>query len=247
MNYLPDTNTCIRVVFRHQNRGAMNIQDEVALANQKLWNEEVEKGCGYTVPWLELDVSLLRRYAGGEPEFLPEPLTCMFPANLLADVEGKDVLCLAAGGGQQSAIFGLLGARVTVVDFTEGQLKGDLKAAEHYGYEVTTIQADMRDLSALPDETFDLVFQANSLAYVSSVRQVYGQVVKLLRVGGFYRTTHGQPVTHFVEWDGEAYRIGRPYSEKVNRRDDGGIEFRHYIFCLDVAKEEYITIDYCGL
>ena len=53
----------------------------------------------------------------------------------------KDVLCLAAGGGQQSAVFGLLGARVTVIDFTQGQLDGDITAAKHYGYPVETICA----------------------------------------------------------------------------------------------------------
>lgn len=43
-------------------------------------------------------------------------MTCIYPAGLLADIDGKDVLCLASGGGQQSAVFSLLGAKVTVVD-----------------------------------------------------------------------------------------------------------------------------------
>jgi hypothetical protein len=57
----------------------MNIRDEVAIANQRLWEEEAKKGCGYTIPWLELDVSLLRQYADGKLEFLPEPMTCIYP------------------------------------------------------------------------------------------------------------------------------------------------------------------------
>lgn len=79
---------------------------------------------------------------------------------------GKAVLCLAAGGGQQTAVFGLLGANMTVVDLTEGQLAGDETAAAHYGYPITTVQADMRDLSALPQQAFDRVFQADSTASV---------------------------------------------------------------------------------
>jgi len=35
------------------------------------------------------------------------------------------VLCLASGGEQQSAIFGLLGADVTVLDLCAQQLAGD--------------------------------------------------------------------------------------------------------------------------
>lgn len=36
----------------------MTIKDEAAIANRRLWEEEVKKGCGFTLPWLGLDVSL---------------------------------------------------------------------------------------------------------------------------------------------------------------------------------------------
>lgn len=207
----------------------MSIQDEAAIANQRLWEEEVKKGCGYTIPWLNLDVSLLRQYADGKLEFLPEPMTCIYPASVLANIEGQDVLCLASGGGQQSAVFSLLGARVTVVDLAEGQLEGDRKAAIHYGYDVTTFHADMRDLSCLNDNSFDLVFQANSTAYVPDIRQVYSEVARVLRLHGTYRVVNENPATFSVKWDGQKYGICTPYSERVEQRDDGGIEFRHYM------------------
>ena len=207
----------------------MNIRDEVAIANQRLWEEEVKKGCGYTIPWLKLDVSLLRQYADGKLEFLPEPMTCIYPASILANIEGKDVLCLASGGGQQSAVFSLLGARVTVVDLAEGQLEGDRKAAVHYGYDVTTFHADMRDLSCLNDNSFDLVFQAESTAYVPDIRQVYSEVARVLRLHGTYRVVNANPATFSVNWDREKYYISTPYSERIEQRDDGGIEFRHYM------------------
>ena len=207
----------------------MNIRDKVAIANQRLWEEEAKKGCGYTIPWLELDVSLLRRYADGKLEFLPEPMTCIYPACILANIEVKDVLCLASGGGQQSAVFSLLGARVTVVDLAEGQLEGDRKAAVHYGYDVTTFHADMRDLSCLNDNSFDLVFQADSTAYVPDIRQVYSEVARVLRLQGTYRVVNANPATFSVNWDGEKYGISAPYSERIEQRDDGGIEFRHYM------------------
>ena len=207
----------------------MNLRDEVAIANQTLWETEVQKGCGFTIPWLDLDVALLRQYANGERESLPEPLKGLGPACVFADVAGKDVLCLASGGGQQSAVFSLLGARVTVVDLTEGQLQGDREAAAHYGYEITTLQADMRDLGALDADTFDLVYQADSMAYVPDVREVYGEVARVLRPDGLYRVKHYQPAIHFVEWSGDGYRTTKLYAERVARREDGGIEFRHYI------------------
>lgn len=207
----------------------MTTDDEAAIANRTLWEREVQKGCGYTIPWLDLDIVSLRRFAGGELAALPEPMSCIFPVSCLSDVEGRDVLCLAAGGGQQSAVFGLLGAHVTVVDFAEGQLAGDRKAAAHYGYALRTVCADMRDLSELDDESFDLVFQANSMAYVPDVRVVYAEVARVLKASGVYRVDCSNPATAFMKWNGETYCVSAPYSEKVNKRDDGGMEFRHYM------------------
>ena len=46
------------------------------------------------------------------------------PYGVLKEVAGKDVLCLASGGGQQSAAFGVLGARVTVFEDRDGTLTG---------------------------------------------------------------------------------------------------------------------------
>ena len=188
----------------------------------------VEEECGFTIPWLTLDPEVLREYALGKLDSVPEALAEMSPTNLLVEVEGKDVLCLANGGGQQSAVFGLLGAHVTVADLTQGQLDGDRKAAAHYGYEVQTIQADMRDLSVLADGSFDLVY-GTAICYVPDIRQVYSEVARILRPGGLYRTDWGQPAIHFVSWDGNGYYVTQPYCQNLDRRDDGAIEFRHYM------------------
>jgi SAM-dependent methyltransferase len=209
----------------------MSKHDEIRFANERHWEKMVKEGCGFTCPWLNLDKALVCQYAKGKLHTVPEPLDEVYPSSILADIEGKDVLCLAAGGGQQSAVFGLLGARVTVADLAEGQLDGDRTAAAHYGYELTTIRADMRDLSPLDDESFDLVYQAPSMGYVPDVRQVYAQVARVLRAGGVYRVDAGDPGVAFVDetWDGKGYRITRPFTERVYRREDGAIEFRHYL------------------
>jgi SAM-dependent methyltransferase len=212
----------------------MNERDEIAATNRQHWDRMVKEGCGFTRPCLNLDRNIICHYIAGRLDSVPAPLLEMYPAGVLADVAGKDVLCLASGGGQQSAVFGLLGARVTVADIVEGQLEGDRLAAGHYGYEVTTLCADMRDLSCLGDETFDLVYQAPSMSYVPDVREVYTEVARVLRDGGRYRVCFTNPVAEFVDWnswDGEGYRITMPYRERVQGPDEGGgndsIQFRH--------------------
>ncbi len=217
-------------------RGEMRSMDEFAAVNKEHWVRMVQEGCGFTRPWLNLDRDLLRQCVAGQLDGVPEPLLDMYPVKVLADVEGKEVLCLASGGGQQTAVFGLLGARVTVVDAVEGQLEGDVAAAAHYGYEVTTVCTDMRDLSCLGDGVFDMVYQAPSMGYIPDVRPVYAEVWRVLKPKGIYRVCFSNPATEFVEcdaWDGGGYRITKPYSDRMEHyREDGvpgSIQFRHYM------------------
>ncbi|MDP6360179.1 MAG: class I SAM-dependent methyltransferase [Planctomycetota bacterium] len=194
--------------------------DEIARKNQAYWDRNVTAGDRNTVPCLDLNPDAYRDYAARrsaswpcmEFEDAPEGI-------LLKNARDKDVLCLASGGGRQSAELGLLGARVTVIDLCAGQLQADRCAADHYGYEVRTIQGDMRDLSALADQSFDHVLQGISLTFVPDLRQVYGEVLRVLRTGGLYAAAHCNPATYpmsFVGpdngWDGTGYRIAEPYA-----------------------------------
>jgi len=212
-------------------------KDHIAALNERHWTWAVETGVGFTIPWLDLDRDLVRRYARGEFGDIPEILHDIYPASVLSGVEGKDVFCLASGGGQQSAAFGLLGARVTVLDLAEAQLEGDRAASAHYGYETVTMCGDMRDLSGIPEASFDLVYQAESMSWVPDVRQVYAGVARVLRPGGLYRVSFANPATEFVElgsWDGEGYAITVPYAEtkQTLRPDQDGpdcVQFRHHM------------------
>lgn len=194
----------------------------------------VKENCGFTKPWLDLDPKAIKKFASGRLRKTPRPLNAIYPSSILSNVKGKDVLCLASGGGQQSAVFGILGAKVTVADIAHGQLEGDKKAANHYGYRVTTIQADMNDLSMIKDRSFDLVYQAPSMGYIPDVRKVYKEVARILKPGGLYAADAQNPLSQFVDessWDGQGYRISVPYVIKRKRRakDKNVVEFRHYL------------------
>ncbi len=205
------------------------MKDEITIANRARWEAEVLKKGGFTVPWLDLDRNDLLKYAEGRLDPISYELYQIYPAHILKGVANKDVLCLAAGGGQQSAVFGLLGANVTVIDFTQGQLDGDITAAKHYGYSVRTLRLNMRDLSTIEDTSFDFVYQGPSMSWVPSVREIYKGVSRIIRPRGWYRVDFGNPASHFLEWDGEYYRITHPYSERVYRYSDGAYDFRHYL------------------
>jgi SAM-dependent methyltransferase len=204
--------------------------DDILRIVEQHWDREVERGCGYTVPALELTPEMVTTFAAGRIETLPGIDDTMEPRWFLAGAPGKDILCLASGGGQQSAVFGLLGARVTSLDLSEGQLRGDRTAAEHYGYQVRAVRGDACDLSVFEGASFDLVYTPG-LSWVPDVRAVHREVYRVLRPGGLYRVSVGNPAVHTVDfegggagWDGVGYRIVDRYKGGPVLRNAAGVE-----------------------
>lgn len=174
--------------------------DDIAAFNRARWEALVAADIIFSRPELALDEAQAR--------------AAIDPFDLLGDVAGKEVLCLAAGGGQQSAAFGVLGANVTVVDITAGQLAKDRLAADHYGYAVNLVQADMRDLSMFGDQAFDIVWHAFSITFIPDPRPVFAEVARVLRPGGVYRMQWSNPFVMGVderEWDERGYPLRHPY------------------------------------
>lgn len=211
---------------------------DIIKKNQEKWNECAESGEHYTVPWLNMNMDLINQFANGELSGLKKPYGKMNHPTLLkirkllySNLKGKKVLCLASGGGQQSVLFSLLGADVTVADISQGQLNGDIQAAEHYGYTVRTVLCSMTDLSVFKDESFDIVHQPVSICFVPDVTPVYKEVYRVLKKGGMYQVDHINPATYPTSldngidgWDGTGYRISSPYIGGALRIDENGNE-----------------------
>jgi SAM-dependent methyltransferase len=152
-------------------------------------------------------------------------------------VQGKRVLCLAAGGGKYSVLFAAAGADVTVVDFSPAMLALDRRVAAERGLAVRTIEASMDDLSILPPASFDIVAQPVSTCYVPEILKVYCEVARVTAPGGIYVSQHKQPVSLQIEHQasGQGYAIVEPYyrsgplpAAAANRvRETGTLEFLH--------------------
>jgi ubiquinone/menaquinone biosynthesis C-methylase UbiE len=154
------------------------------------------------------------------------------------DITGKRVLCLAAGGGRQGPIYAAAGAIVTVVDISPAMLELDRVVAGERNLSLKTIEASMDDLSAIQDNSFEIVIQPVSTCYVPDVLPVYQEVARVLCAGGLYISQHKQPTSLQTTLDADSggYRIEYPYyrtdplppSAKPNLiREDGTLEYLH--------------------
>jgi SAM-dependent methyltransferase len=174
--------------------------DEVAKYNTERWQALVEANALFTRPALGLDKMTAQQMID--------------PEGKLGMLAGKRVLCLACGGGQQSVAFGLLGAKVTVFDLSPHQLQRDAEAAAYYQFDIEIVQGDMRDLSALSESAFDIVYHAYSLGFVPEASIVFQQVARVLRAGGVYHFHCANPFYLGLtqeDWNGEGYTLKYPY------------------------------------
>lgn len=176
--------------------------DEVARYNIERWKALTKANALFTRPYLNLTGSSARQKID--------------PEGRLGEISGKEVLCLAGGGGQQSVAFALLGAKVTVVDLSAEQLHRDCEAAAHYQVSLETLQGDMRDLSRLGVKTFDIVWQPYSLNFVPNARLVFREVARVLRPNGLYHFNCANPFVSGLgekDWNGEGYTLKYPYQD----------------------------------
>ncbi len=153
---------------------------DIRAYNRRAWDKNVGDGNEWTVPVSSEIITAARQ---GDWKIV---LTAMrpVPRDWFPSLPGKDVLCLASGGGQQGPILAAAGANVTVFDNSPCQLAQDCLVAERDGLKISTVEGDMADLSIFPDECFDLIVHPVSNVFIPCVLPVWVESYRVLRRGG---------------------------------------------------------------
>jgi SAM-dependent methyltransferase len=148
--------------------------------NRRAWDREVEGGNPWTIPVGPEAIAAARK---GDWTIVLTP-TKPVPHAWLPDLPGKDVLCLASGGGQQGPILAAAGAHVTVLDLSPRQLESDRAVASRENLEITTVEGDMANLVMFADESFDYIVHPVSNVFAPDVLPVWREAYRVLRRGG---------------------------------------------------------------
>jgi SAM-dependent methyltransferase len=127
---------------------------------------------------------------------IANPLQTVDPLGWLGkSIQGKSVLCLAAGGGRQSALYASAGGVVTVVDLSPAMLELDRQVARERRLSIRAIQTSMDQLDMLASDSFDIVIHPVSTCYLPDVAPVFREVSRVLRAGGIYVSQHKSPIS----------------------------------------------------
>ena len=172
---------------------------------------------------------------GGEWDVYLTP-TKRVPHEWFGDLRGKRVLGLASGGGQQIPIFSALGAKCTLLDYSEQQCESDRMVAEREGYEVEIIRADMTKPLPFESESFDLIFHPVSNCYVREVEPIFRECYRVLKKGGVFLGGYDIGINYIFDENEDRVLYSLPFDplsdEKIYNdcvQNDWGIQFSHTI------------------
>lgn len=200
----------------------MSGPDDILGYNRRAWDRQVERRNSWTIPVGPEAIAQARR---GDWSIVLTP-TRPVPADWFPPLAGREVLCLASGGGQQGPILAAAGARVTVYDNSPKQLAQDRLVAEREGLALETVQGDMADLSAFPAARFDLIVHPCSNMFVPDVRPVWREAFRVLRPGGVLLSGFTNPIWYIFDYFAlerrelrVAHRI--PYSDLADLGEEG--------------------------
>lgn len=208
---------------------------DIVSYNRHAWDQEVEKGCVWTLP---VDSSVIARARNGDWKIVLTP-TKPVPQEWFPPLAGKNVLCLACGGGQQGPILAATGAEVTVLDNSPRQLEGDRMVAQRDNLSLRTELGDMCDLSRFPSEYFDLILVTGT-CFVEDINVVWREAARVLKQSGILIAGCGNPLEYIFDlkaWNNGQFVVRHkiPYSDLEDLSEDERTE-------LIVSKDEPMCV-----
>jgi len=158
------------------------------------------------------------------------------PKEWFGEIKGAEILGLASGGGQQMPIFSALGAKCTVLDYSEKQLESEKEVAKREKYEINTVRADMTKPLPFEDESFDLIFHPVSNCYVEDVVPIWKECYRVLKKGGILLAGLDNGFNYLFDEEETTLTNQLPFNPlkdpelyEKSLKNDWGIQFSHTI------------------
>ncbi|WP_440960016.1 class I SAM-dependent methyltransferase [Paenibacillus nitricinens] len=156
--------------------------------SEELWNEDT-----YTA-W----VTRFGTPSEAAAKLIKEPSAKLYPlSSYFGEVKGKKMMNLMGSNGMKAVALSLLGADVTVADFSEANARYAADLAQEAGVQLTYIVSDVLKLpDHVLDGSYDIVFaELGIMHYFTDLAPFMETVRRLLFPGGIFVLRDFHPVT----------------------------------------------------
>lgn len=158
------------------------------------------------------------------------------PKEWFPSFKNCEILGLASGGGQQMPIFSALGAKCTVMDYSQKQLDSEAMVAMREGYSINIVKGDMTQRFPFEDESFDMIFHPVSNCYIEDVYHVWNECYRVLKKGGVLIAGMDNGINYIFDDEETILTYKLPFNPLKDRElynecmnHDYGIQFSHTI------------------
>ncbi len=229
-NAVPGLRQCF--VNSEKQEGCIFMDKKYTDINAKTMDRWVDEGWQWGIP-LTHDEFLAAKE--GELAVLLTP-TKTVPEEWFGELEGKKLLGLASGGGQQMPVFAALGVECTIMDLSDRQLDSERMVALREGYTIDIVKADMTERFPFEDESFDIVFHPVSNCYIRDVQHVWNECFRVLKHGGVLLAGMDNGINFIFDEDEREIKYTLPFDPlsdpqqmKELEESDSGVQFSHTV------------------
>ncbi|MFW6296074.1 MAG: class I SAM-dependent methyltransferase [Halothece sp.] len=150
----------------------------------------------------------------------------------LGDIQGKYLLDLGCGAGENSVYFSQKGARCVAADYSPKMVEVALQLAAANGVVVKGCVANAIALD-FPDNTFDIVYAANLLHHIPNPELALKEMHRVVKPGG--KVCFWEPLKH-----NPIINIYRQIAKQVRTEEEQPLDIRF----IDTAKTLFSEVSY---
>jgi ubiquinone/menaquinone biosynthesis C-methylase UbiE len=156
---------------------------------------------------------------------------------LMGDIRGKKVIDMGCGGGQNAVALAKMGARVTAVDLSSGQIKRAERLSLEEKVSIRFRRSDIAELPFIENGSLDIALSACAISFIERIDLVFAEARRILKPNGMFILSDMNPLQYLLDETEGGVAFNNRYLQRslpVNwtwefEKLDHAPRFRHYV------------------